>query len=191
MATDWGYKGSKLGVDSDNNDLDNWGICCVYAMSTNFYEEHPELAKRLVLAHALSVKYVYTHPYNAAMIFADAYGTKPEVALNTIYMKTVKEGRTLTWQFSEKNLENYIANYTKFDHIPEEDIPNINDVEKFMSTDLIEECGVEDFSDFIANTVEPMYPTGITFEDWLAKAKEIDGITTNEYDDAAEITMND
>lgn len=44
-------------------------------------------------------------------------------------MKTVKEGRTLTWQFSEKNLENYIANYTKFDHIPEEDIPNINDVE--------------------------------------------------------------
>lgn len=62
--------------------------------------------------------------------------------------------------------------------IPEEDIPNINDVEKFMSTDLIEECGVEDFSDFIANTVEPMYPTGITFEDWLAKAKEIDGITT-------------
>ena len=55
MATDWGYKGSKLGVDSDSNDLDNWGICCVYAMSTNFYEEHPELAKRLVLAHALSV----------------------------------------------------------------------------------------------------------------------------------------
>ena len=187
MATDWGYKED----GTDGNDLDNWGVCCVYAMSNNFCEEHPELAKRMVLAHALSIQYIYQHPYNAAMIFADAYGTKPEVALNTIYMKTVKEGRTLTWQFSEKNLENYIANYTKFDHIPEEDIPNINDVEKFMSTDLIEECGVEDFSDFIANTVEPMYPTGITFEDWLAKAKEIDGITTNEYDDAAEITMND
>ena len=177
MATDWGYKED----GTDGNDLDNWGVCCVYAMSNNFREEHPELAKRMVLAHALSIQYIYQHPYNAAMIFADAYGTKPEVALNTIYMKTVKEGRTLTWQFSEKNLENYIANYTKFDHIPEE----------FMSTDLIEECGVEDFSDFIANTVEPMYPTGITFEDWLAKAKEIDGITTNEYDDAAEITMND
>lgn len=187
MATDWGYKED----GTDGNDLDNWGVCCVYAMSNNFREEHPELAKRMVLAHALSIQYIYQHPYNAAMIFADAYGTKPEVALNTIYMKTVKEGRTLTWQFSEKNLENYIANYTKFDHIPEEDIPNINDVEKFMSTDLIKECGVEDFSDFITNTVEPMYPTGITFEDWLAKAKEIDGITTNEYDDAAEITMND
>ncbi len=56
-----------------------------------------------------------------------------------------------------------------------------------MSTDLIKECGVEDFNDFIANDVEPLYPTGITFEDWLAKAKEIDGITTNEYDDAVKI----
>ena len=183
MATDWGYKGSKLGVDSDSNDLDNWGICCVYAMSTNFYEEHPELAKRLVLAHALSVKYVYTHPYNAAMIFADAYGTKPEVALNTIYMKT--------WQFSEKNLENLVANWNQYDTIPEEDRIKINDLQSFMSTDLIEECGVEDFHDFIENEVEPLYPTGISFEDWLAKAKEIDGITTNEYDDIAEIAMND
>ena len=102
MATDWGYKEE----GTDGNDPDNWGICCVYAMSNNFREEHPELAKRMVLAHALSIQYIYKHPYNAAMIFADAFGTKPEVALNTIYMKTVKEGRTLTWQFSEKNLEN-------------------------------------------------------------------------------------
>ena len=191
MATDWGYKGSKLGVDSDSNDLDNWGICCVYAMSSNFYEEHPELAKRLVLAHALSVKYVYTHPYSAAMIFADAFGTKPQVALNTLYMKTVKEGRTLTWQFSEKNLENLVANWNQYDTIPEEDRIKINDLQEFMSTNLIEDCGVEDFSDFIANEVEPLYPTGISFEDWLAKAKSIDGITSNEYDNAADLAMND
>ncbi len=167
-------------------------MCCVYAMSNTFREEHPELAKRLVLAHALSIKYIYQHPYNAAMIFADAFGTKPEVALNTIYMKTVKEGRTLTWQFSQKNLENYMKQYEKYsEYVPAENIPNINDFEKFMSTDLIEACGVEDFHDFIANEVEPLYPIGISFEDWLKKAKEIDGITSTEYDDAAEIKMND
>ncbi len=171
--------------------MDNWGVCCVYAMSNNFKEEHPELAKRLVLAHALSVKYIYQHPYNAAMIFADAFGTKPEAALNTIYMKTVKEGRTLTWQFSEKNLENLIANWNQYDTIPEEDRLKIDDLHKFMSTDLIEECGVEDFHEFIKNEVEPLYPTGISFEDWLKKAKEIDGITSTEYDDAANIMMND
>ena len=160
-------------------------------MSNNFREEHPELAKRMVLAHALSIQYIYKHPYNAAMIFADAFGTKPEVALNTIYMKTVKEGRTLTWQFSEKNLENYMSHYQEYaDIIPEEDIPNIDDFEKFMSTDLIKECGVVDFKDFLTNEVEPLYPTGMTFEDWLTKAKEIDGITTNEYDDAVNISMN-
>ena len=37
MATSWGYK--QEGTDGD--DLDNWGICCVYAMSNNFREEHP------------------------------------------------------------------------------------------------------------------------------------------------------
>ncbi len=98
---------------------------------------------------------------------------------------------TLTWQFSEKNLENLVANWNQYDTIPEEDRIKINDLQSFMSTDLIEECGVEDFHDFIENEVEPLYPTGISFEDWLAKAKEIDGITTNEYDDIAEITMND
>ncbi len=191
MATDWGFKGSKLGKDLDGNVIDNWGICCVYAMSNNFKEAHPELAKRLVLAHTLSVQYIYQHPYNAAMIFADGFGTKPEVALNTIYMKTVKEGRTLTWQFSEKNLENYIANYEQYDTISEGDQPGINDITKFMSDDLLSSCGAKDFNTFINEQVEPLYPTGISFEDWLKKAKEIDGVETSEYDDAANIMMND
>lgn len=184
MATDWGYK------EGDGNNLDSWGMCCVYAMSNKFNTEHPELAKRLVLAHALSIQYVYKHPYNAAMIFADSFGTKPEVALNTIYMKTVKEGRTLTWQFSQTNLENYMKEYTLYESIQEEDIPNIGDFEKFMSTALMDSCGVEDFDDFIKNEIEPLYPTGMTFEDWLAKAKSIDGIESNEYDDAVNISMN-
>ena len=56
--------------------------------------------------------YKRQHPYNAAMMFADGFDVDPYVALRTIYMKTVAEGRTITWHFSEKNIENFENYYT-------------------------------------------------------------------------------
>ncbi|MBU5675998.1 ABC transporter substrate-binding protein [Alkaliphilus sp. MSJ-5] len=170
MATGWGAH-----VSEDMEE--GWGICCIYAMNNDFLEEHPELAKRLVLAHSLAIKYLYEHPYNAAMMFADGFGTVPEVALKTVYMKTVAEGRTITWQFSEENLNNYIDYFYDYE-IAEDNIPNINDIEKFMSTDLLETCGIEDFDTFIEETnIDKEFPVGMSYDDWLAKAKAIDGIT--------------
>jgi NitT/TauT family transport system substrate-binding protein len=168
MATGWGAH------VSDNMD-EGWGICCIYCMNNDFLNDHPELAKRLVLAHALSIKYLYEHPYNASMMFAEGFGTAPEVGLKTVYMKTVAEGRTITWKFSEENLDNYIQYFYDFE-IPEEEIPNINDIQKFMSTDLLETCGIGDFDTFIKENIDKDFPIGDTYEEWLAKAKAIDGI---------------
>ncbi|MBU5428013.1 ABC transporter substrate-binding protein [Tissierella pigra] len=168
MATGWGAH------VSDNMD-EGWGVCCIYCMNNDFLNDHPELAKRLVLAHALSIKYLYEHPYNASMMFAEGFGTNPEVGLKTVYMKTVAEGRTITWKFSEENLDNYIKYFYDFE-IPEEEIPNINDMQQFMSTDLLETCGIEDFNTFIKENIDANFPIGDTYEEWLAKAKAIDGI---------------
>ncbi|WMM24419.1 ABC transporter substrate-binding subunit SaoX [Tissierella sp. MB52-C2] len=168
MATGWGAH------VSDNMD-EGWGICCIYCMNNDFLNDHPELAKRLVLAHALSIKYLYEHPYNASMMFAEGFGTAPEVGLKTVYMKTVAEGRTITWKFSEENLDNYIQYFYDFE-IPEEEIPNINDIQKFMSTDLLETCGIEDFNTFIKENIDTNFPIGDTYEEWLVKAKAVDGI---------------
>ena len=168
MATGWGAH------VSDNMD-EGWGICCIYCMNNDFLNDHPELAKRLVLAHALSIKYLYEHPYNASMMFAEGFGTEPEVGLKTVYMKTVAEGRTITWKFSEENLDNYIQYFYDFE-IPEEEIPNIDDIQKFMSTDLLETCGIEDFNTFIKENIDTNFPVGDTYEEWLAKAKAVDGI---------------
>lgn len=159
-----------------NEEEEGWGICCIYAMSDDFYEEHPELASRLVLAHALAVEYLYKHPYNAGMIFAEGFGVEPEIGLKTVYMKTVAEGRTITWEFSKENLENYI-NYFYKHGVPEEEIPNIEDIENFMSTDLLETCGIGRFDDFIKENVDENFPIGDTYEEWLVKAKIIDGIS--------------
>ncbi len=169
MATGWGAHIS--------DDLEKgWGMCCIYCMNNDFLEEHPELAKRLVLAHSLAIKYLYEHPYNAAMMFAEGFGVQPEVGLNTVYMKTVAEGRTITWQFSEENLNNYLQYFYDF-NIPEEEIPNIADIEKFMSTNLLETCGIEDFNTFIEEEINKEFPIGLSYEEWLTKAKTIDGIT--------------
>lgn len=168
MATGWGAH------VSDNMD-EGWGVCCIYCMNNDFLNDHPELAKRLVLAHALSIKYLYEHPYNASMMFAEGFGTDPEVGLKTVYMKTVAEGRTITWKFSEENLDNYIQYFYDFE-IPEEEIPNINDTQKFMSTDLLETCGIEDFNTFIKENIDKDFPIGDTYEEWLVKAKAVDGI---------------
>jgi NitT/TauT family transport system substrate-binding protein len=169
MSTSWN---SDISEDKE----EGWGICCIYAMSNEFNEQYPELSRRLVLAHALSVEYLYKHPYNAAMMFAEGFGVAPEVGLKTVYMKTVAEGRTITWEFSRKNLENYIQYYYDY-NIPEEEIPNIEDIEKFMSTDLLETCGIGTFDSFIKEKVDKNFPIGDTYEEWLDKAKTIDGIS--------------
>src|SRR5690606_5920332 len=82
MATGWGAH------VSDSME-EGWGMCCIYCMNNDFLEGHPELARRLVLAHSLAIKYLYEHPYNASMMFAEGFGVPAEVGLRTVYMKTV------------------------------------------------------------------------------------------------------
>lgn len=155
---------------------EGWGMCCIYCMNNDFLEEHPELARRLVLAHALAIKYMYEHPYNAGMMFAEGFGVQPEVGLRTIYMKTVAEGRTITWEFSEENLNNFIQYYYDY-NIPEEEIPKIEDINRFMSKNLLETCGIEDFETFLKEAkIDENFPIGLSFEEWLEKAMAIDGI---------------
>lgn len=168
IGTEWG------GGNISPTELEDWGVCCIYCMNNDFRDEHPELANRLVLAHALSLKYVYEHPYSAGMMFAEGFGVEPEVGLRTVYLKTVGEGRTLAWQFSEQNLDNFIQFYYDMG-IPEEEIPNIDDINRFMSTDILEASGIEDFATFIEG-IDEIFPIGMDYEEWLEKAMEIDGI---------------
>lgn len=160
-------------------------MCCAYVMQTDFRDAHPELAKRLVLAHALADKYIYEHPYNAAMMFADGFGTTAVVGLRTVYMKTCKEGRTLTWHFTQDNLDNMVKQYKNY-NIAEENIPNVKDYSTFMSNDLIAAAGIEDFDDFIKEKVDANFPLGMAYEDWLKKAMEIDHITDDQVAKDAE-----
>lgn len=168
---------------------ENAGTCCSYAMSVAFREKYPELARRLIYAHMLSVKYLYEHPYNAAMMFADGFDVDPYVGLRTVYMKTVAEGRTITWQWSEQTMQNNEDFQTQWKDpaVPEEDIIFAKDSMKSLelSNEIFEEAGVPDFDEFIKDSVEDKFPLGMTFEDWYNAAKKIDNISD---EDAVDIT---
>lgn len=174
VAVGWGGLIDEAKKEHDHKH--GWGMCCIYAMNENFKKEHPEVAQRLLVAHAMSLKYLYDHPYNAAMMFADGFGTAPEVGLMTIYMKTIAEGRTLTWEFNQENIDNFVKEYDEY-KIDKKFRPRTDKLNEFVNLNFVKESGIESFSDFTKeDKIDEKFPIGISFKDWLKKAKEIDGI---------------
>lgn len=185
MAISWGANLEEGELLSD----DNAGTCCSYAMSKKFREQCPELSRRMIYAHMLAVEYLYTHPYNAALMFADGFDADPYVGLRTVYMKTVAEGRTITWQWSEKNMKNNEEFDTQWTNpsVPEEDIIHADEAATSLelSGEIFKDAGVGDFDEFIAEKVDKTFPLGMTFEDWYNAAIIVDGV---DKEDAVDIT---
>ncbi len=158
MATDQPWPGGEIGV------------CCVYAMSRNFANEHPELAKLMVLAHTKALEHIYTKPVRSAEIFAENYKVPMEVALMTIWKKTVAEGRTLTWKTDINYFEIEANNQLKIKTL--DAVPNTSE---YIQTKFLDECGADDFDKFISEKVDPLFPVGMSYEDWKQKAYELEG----------------
>jgi NitT/TauT family transport system substrate-binding protein len=146
------------------------GICCAYSMRRAFVNEHPSLAKRMIVAHVKALQYIYTNPAHSAELFAKAYNVPFEVGLMTIYMKTVQEGRTLTWEINRQNWESEIEEQMGIGNL--EEAP---DLDKYLQPQYMAECDVDDFGTFIREKVDPIFPVGMSYEDWKVKAYEVEG----------------
>ncbi len=147
----------------------DWGSCCVYSMNRNFAKDHPEIAGKMLLAHSKAIEYVYTNPVRSSEIFAANYYVPQEVALMTIYKKTVSEGRTLTWKVNPKNFQDeidYILSLKTLETAPA--------LDQFIDTKLLSECGADNFDTFIKEKVDPVFPQGMSYEDWKKKAFELE-----------------
>ena len=148
---------------------DKMGICCAYSFNKKFVEEHPELASDLLVAHQESIKYVYENPYEAARIFSKYYKVPEEVSLMTIYKKCVSEGRTLVWEIEEESFKHAYSVYEKYDLI--DPLPTFEDL---IAYDVYDAAKLDDFGKYIEEKVDPIFPLGMSFEDFKAKAMEID-----------------
>ena len=145
-----------------------WGDCCVFSMNKNFVKEHPELAEKMIKAHVDALEYVYTHPVESAKIFAKNYNVPEEVALMTIYKKTVGEGRTLTWVINPNDVKHEINSQVDVHALDK--APKYDNV---VDTSLIEKAKVDDFNKFIKEKVDPVFPEGMTYDQWKAKAEKL------------------
>ncbi|MGE5396236.1 MAG: ABC transporter substrate-binding subunit SaoX [Chitinophagales bacterium] len=146
------------------------GLCCVYAMRDGFAKEHPDLAKKMILAHTQAVEYIYLHPVTSAKIFAKNYYVPEEVALMTIYKKTVGEGRTLTWNVDNADFKNF---FEEAKEVP--DYKTYQPLDQWINTGLLKQSGADDFDTFIKTKVDPVFPEGMSYADWKKKAYEVDG----------------
>ena len=119
------------------------------------------------------VQYMYNHPYKAAEIFAKNYSVPLEVGLMTMWKKTNEEGRTISWDLKMDEMENQLATMRKYG--VQDDINNVN-LADYVDSTYMDNCGAKDFKTFIKNEVDPVFPLGMSFEDWKAKAVEVDHI---------------
>lgn len=136
----------------------DWGNCCAYSMNDAFASEHPEIAKKMILAHSMAIQYIYTNPVESAKIFAKEKGISEEAALRTIWAKTVGDGRTLTWAIDPQRFTDefdYVEQVTGFKAAPQEE---------WLKTELLDGAGTEDFDAFIAEKVDPKFPLTMTFD---------------------------
>lgn len=156
-------------ISNIDNVKNNQGVCCCFALREGFVKDHPDLAKKLMLAHTKSIEYIYLHPVKAAKIFAENYKVPVEVAMMTIYKKTGGEGRTLTWVVDKAQINNYLKAASTLEAYKETE-----NVDKWVNTSILDECGAGDFDAFIKAKVDPVFPVGMSYEDWKAKAQEVD-----------------
>jgi NitT/TauT family transport system substrate-binding protein len=156
---------SKYHSESTGNEYN----CCSFSLNKNFIKDHPELAKKLVLAHTKSIEYIYTNPIKSAKIFAEDYNVDEEVALMTIYKKTVGEGRTITWNITGNEYKNNLETYKEYKSLDE--VPTYDQI---VDKTLLESSGADDFDKFIKEKVEPVFPEGMSYTDWKVKATELD-----------------
>lgn len=145
----------------------NWGYCCTLVMNKNFIKEHRELAQKMVMAHMEAIQYIYTQPLKASQIFSKNYYVPEEVALMTIYKKTVGESRTLRWNITSDIYKEEINHH--FDLGVLKTAPSFNET---MTNELLTEVGAIDFDLFIKEKVDPIFPLALTYEDWKKKALE-------------------
>lgn len=150
--------------------------CCCLTMNRSFISAHPTLASKMVLAHTQAIEAMYIHPVKSAVSFAKNYGVPLEVAMMTIYNKTNKEGRMMSWDMhtAPDLITRLDSTFNFYKSIGMVSYQTLAPAKSFVDSSLLDACGADDFHTFIKNQVDPVYPLGMSYTDWYNKALATD-----------------
>lgn len=170
--------------DTDRGGELGHGTCCKVAMNYEFAKAHPALAERMLLAHTLCLQFMYEHPYYAAEIFSAYYNVPVEVAIMTYWRKFVNEGRTIRWDLNLDYMRNQLNTMAYYGI--RDDINTVN-VEDYVDLTYFNNCGAKDFTKFIEENIDPVFPEGMDYESFKARALAIDGMTADKIPEYVEL----
>jgi hypothetical protein len=141
-------------------------------MRQGFATAHPQLASLMVLAHTQAIQAMYMRPVECATSFAKNYGVPLEVAMMTLYNKTNKEGRMMSYDVhTAPTLQTRLdATFAWYKSIGMTAYQTLVPASSFVVSTLFDNCGATDFNTFITNTVNPVYPLGMSYSAWYAAA---------------------
>lgn len=171
--------------NTDRSDIGlGHGTCCKVAMNYNFAKAHPKLAERMLLAHTITLQFCYEHPYLASLGFSAYYNVPVKVALENFWRKFVNEGRTLRWDLNVEYMKNQLAAMRHYG--VRDDINNVN-VEDYVDLQYFNNCGCQDFTEFIKTNIDPIFPEGQEYNVFYERALAIDGINENNIPDYVQL----
>lgn len=160
------------------------GTCCKVAMNYEFAEAHPALAERMLLAHTLCLEFMYEHPYYAAEIFSAYYNVPVEVAIMTYWRKFVNEGRTIRWDLNMEYIENQLVAMQHYGIREDINTVNAND---YVDLTYFNNCGAKDFTKFIEENIDPVFPEDMDYDSFKARALAIDGMKAEDVPEYVEL----
>ncbi|MCF0151113.1 MAG: ABC transporter substrate-binding protein [Firmicutes bacterium] len=169
--------------DTDRGGELGHGTCCKVAMNYEFAKAHPALAERMLLAHTLCIQFMYEHPYYAAEIFSAYYNVPVEVAIMTYWRKFVNEGRTIRWDLNMEYMRNQLNTMAYYGI--RDDINTVN-VEDYVDLTYFNNCGAKDFVAFIEKNIDPVFPEGMDYDSFKARALAIDGMKAEDVPEYVE-----
>ena len=170
--------------NTDRGDELGHGTCCKVAMNYEFAEAHPALAERMLLAHTLCLEFMYEHPYYAAEIFSAYYNVPVEVAIMTYWRKFVNEGRTIRWDLNMEYIENQLVAMQHYGIRDDINTVNAND---YVDLTYFNNCGAKDFTKFIEENIDPVFPEDMDYDSFKARALAIDGMKAEDVPEYVEL----
>ena len=91
----------------------------------------------------------------------------------TLWKKLNEEGRTITWKLNREYVHNQMKTMRRLG--VRNDINQLN-IDDYIDLSYFNNSGAKDFDKFIEEEVNPIFPLGMSYEEWRAKAVEVDNL---------------
>lgn len=102
----------------------------------------------------------------------------------TYWRKFVNEGRTIRWDLNMEYIENQLVAMQHYGIREDINTVNAND---YVDLTYFNNCGAKDFTKFIEENIDPVFPEDMDYDSFKARALAIDGMKAEDVPEYVEL----